>query len=113
MLHELHGPFVAHVIEEPTDVRIEYPVHTLSLDAHIERVQRLVRTATRTKPIRESSKVHLINLVEDGHHRVLNKLVFQRRNAQRSLPAVSFRYIDSPRRLCPIRSTMHSAMEVH
>ena len=77
MLHKLHGPLVAHVVEEPTDVRIEYPVHSLSLDAHIERVQRLMWAAARSKPVREASKVHLVDLVEDGRDCVLDDLVFQ------------------------------------
>ena len=112
MLHKFHGPFVAHVVKEPTDVRIEYPIHTLSLDAHIQRVQRLVWTAPRAKPIRESPKVHLIDLVEDSDYRVLDDLIFQRRDAQRPLPAIGFRDIDSARRLSPICSTMHAAMEI-
>jgi site-specific DNA recombinase len=33
MLDELHGPFVAHVVKEATNVRIENPVHPLPLDA--------------------------------------------------------------------------------
>jgi hypothetical protein len=42
MLDELHGPFVAHVIEEATYVRIEHPVHPLPLDARCQRIQRLM-----------------------------------------------------------------------
>jgi hypothetical protein len=34
MLDELHRPLVTHVVEEATNVRIEYPVHSFSLDAH-------------------------------------------------------------------------------
>src|SRR6266550_7986954 len=46
MLDELHRPFVAQVVEEATDVGIEHPVHPLPLDAHRQRVQRLMRAAT-------------------------------------------------------------------
>jgi hypothetical protein len=38
MLDELHRPLVTHVVEEATIVRIEYPVHSLSLDAHSQGV---------------------------------------------------------------------------
>src|SRR5438552_15662932 len=107
MLDELHCPFVAQVIEEATDVGIEHPVHPLPLDA--QRVQRLMRAATGTEPVRKALEVDLIDLVEDRHHGLLNDLVFQRRDAQRTLPPVSLRNKDSSRRFCPIRSTMNPA----
>src|SRR5260370_32936636 len=91
MLDELHCPFVAHVIEEATDVRIEHPVHPLPLDAHRQRVKRLMRAATGTEPIRKAPEVDLVNLVEDRHHGLLDDLVLQRRDAQRALPSVSLR----------------------
>src|SRR5579872_5419635 len=34
MLDELHSPLVVHVVKETANVRIEYPVHSLPLDAH-------------------------------------------------------------------------------
>ena len=46
---------------------------------------------TRTR----SLEVHLVNLVENGRYGLLNNLVLLRRNAQRTLPPVSLRYIDS------------------
>jgi len=47
MLDELHHPFVAQVVEEATDVGIKHPVHPLPLDAHRQRVKRLMRAAVR------------------------------------------------------------------
>jgi hypothetical protein len=70
-----------------------------------------MRTASRAKPIRKAPKVHLVYLVEDGDHRLLDNLVLQRRDAQRPLPAVSLRYVHSSRGLCPICSTVNSVME--
>jgi hypothetical protein len=81
--------------KNPRNVRIDNPVHTLSQQAHIQRIQRIVRAASRTETIRKASKVFLINRVEDGDHRLLNDFVFQRRDAQRTLPPVGFRYIHS------------------
>jgi hypothetical protein len=66
------------VSEEAPNVGVEHPVHALPLDAHRQRVQRLVRAASGTEPVRESLEVHLINLVENGHHSLLYDLVFQR-----------------------------------
>jgi hypothetical protein len=50
MLDELYGPFVAQMIEKAQNVRIEHPVHSLPLNAHRQRVQRLMRAATGTEP---------------------------------------------------------------
>ena len=95
MLDELHGPLVTHVVEEATNVRIEYPVHSLPLDAHCQRVQRLVRATTGPKTVREALEVDLVDLVEDRHHSLLNDFVLQCCDAQRALPPVGLRYIDS------------------
>jgi hypothetical protein len=65
------------VIEEASNVRIEHPVHTLPLDAHTQRVERLMRTTTGPEPVRKAFKVDLIDLIEDRHHRLLNNLVLQ------------------------------------
>src|ERR1700676_3690421 len=91
-----HRPFVTHVVEEASNVGVEHPVHTLPLDAHRQRIQRLVRAATGTEPVRESFEVHLVDLVENGHHGLLYELVFQRRDTQRALSPVGLRYVDSP-----------------
>src|SRR5580704_9362511 len=41
------------------------PVHSLPLNAHRQRVQRLMRAATGTEPVREALEIDLIDLVED------------------------------------------------
>src|ERR1700677_2346734 len=99
------------MVKETTNIRIEYPVHSLPLDAHIQRVQRLMWAASRSKPIRKAPKVHLVYLVEDRDHRLLDNLVFQRSDAQRPLAAIGLRYVHSSRGLRPICTTVHSAME--
>src|SRR5579864_2347930 len=71
-----------------------------------------MRVASGPKPVRKASKVHLVNLVENGHHSLLNNLVLQRRNAQRTLPPVGLRYVDSPRGLCLIRSTVNPTVQI-
>src|SRR6516162_931435 len=68
MLNELHRPFVAHVVKQPTNVRVEYPVHSLPLDTHRQRVQCLVWVTPGTEPVREALEVHLVDLIENGHH---------------------------------------------
>src|SRR5438046_8785400 len=95
MLDELHGPLVTHVVEEATNVRIEHPVHSLPLDAHRQRVERLVRAATGPKPVRAASEVDLIDLVENRHHSLVKDFVLPSRTAQRTLPPVGLRCVDS------------------
>ncbi len=95
MLDELHRPLVVHVVEEAPNVPIEHPVHSLPLDARRQRVQRLMRAATGTKPIRKAFEVDLVDLVENRHHGLLHDFVLQCRDAQRTLLPVSLRNIDS------------------
>jgi len=59
MLDELRCLFVAHVIEEAADVRIEYPVHSLPLDSHGQCVKRLIWAAPTSEPITEALEVGL------------------------------------------------------
>src|ERR1700678_3510526 len=110
MLDELHHPLVTQVVEESANIRIEYPVHSLPLDAYVQRIQRLMRAASRTESIRKAPKVHLVDLVENGHHRLLDDLIFQRGDAQWPLPAISLRYVHSSRGLRPICSAMNPAV---
>src|SRR6266436_6735087 len=66
----------------------------------------------RDETRKRAFEVDLIYLVEDRHHSLLNNFVLQSRDAQRTLPPVSFRNKDSPRRFCPIRSTVHPAVQI-
>src|SRR5205085_4865125 len=66
VLDKLHRPFVAHVVKEPTYVRIKHPLHSLPVKTHAQRIQRLVWSATGPEPIRKALEVHLVNLIEDG-----------------------------------------------
>src|SRR5262245_42504511 len=68
--------------------------------------------AARSKPVGKAQEVHLIYLIENGHHGLLNDFVLQCRNAQRTLPSIGLQNIDSSRGLCPIRSTMYPTVEI-
>jgi hypothetical protein len=61
---------------------------------------------------RKRVEVDLLYLVEYRHHSLLNDFVLQRCDARRTLPPVSLRNKDSPRRFSPIRSTMHPAVQI-
>jgi site-specific DNA recombinase len=76
MLDKLQHPFVTQVIEEATNVCIEHPVHSLPLNAHRQRIQRLMRTATGPEPVGKAFEVDLVYPIEDRHHSLLNDFVF-------------------------------------
>ena len=68
-------------IQEAANVRVEHPVHSFPLDTRRQRVQRLMRAATGTEPIREALEIDLIDLIEDRHHSLLNNFVLECRDA--------------------------------
>src|SRR5262250_2560225 len=68
--------------------------------------------ATGPKAVRKAFEVGLVNPVEDRHHSLLDNLVLQCCDTQGALPPIGLRYVDSSRRLCPIRSTMHSTVQI-
>src|SRR5262245_51500293 len=65
-----------------------------------------------SKSVRKSKKVLLINYTEDFHHRALDDLVFQRRDATWPFPTIRFLQIYSLGWLRPIRSPMHAPVEI-
>jgi hypothetical protein len=103
---------VADFVEERPDVGVQYPVHPPAFDPDDERVQRIMRAASGPKPIRELAEFFLVNLVQQGGHCPLDDLVLQCSNRERALPPVRLGYVDPPRRLCPVRSTLDPFMQV-
>ena len=77
-----------------------------------ERVQRVVLAAPGPEPVREAQEVLLVDRVEDRHDRLLDDLVLQGRDAQRSLSPVRLRDVGSLGRLRSIRPLMHAAVQI-
>jgi hypothetical protein len=94
VLEEPHHPVVVDGVEERADVGIEHPVHPAPAETDPERVQRLMLIAPGSEPVGEAEKVRLIDGVQHRDHRLLDDLVLQRSDAQRTLPAVPFGDID-------------------
>jgi len=68
--------------------------------------------APRPEPVREPQKVLFVNLVEDRHYGLLDDLVLQGCDAQRTLSSIGFRDVGSLGRLRPIRPLMDSTVQV-
>ena len=82
-LDKLHQPFVVEGVKEPTNVRIEHPVHLLRQQPDRQRVQRPVRTPLRPEAVRAPEKVCFVDRVQDLDDGTLDDLVLQRRNIER------------------------------
>src|ERR687897_1540030 len=112
MLEELQHPPVVDGVIEATDVRIEYPVHLSLLDPDRERIQRIMRPAPGSKPVREAQEVRLIDGVQHLDHRPLKELVLQRGDPERPLPPVRLRYVRPARRSCPVAPAVNPRVQV-
>jgi hypothetical protein len=68
-------------VEKCPDVKIEHPVHLLTCDSDVERVQRIVLASPWPEPIRETPEILFPYLVENCPYRVLDDFVLQRRDS--------------------------------
>ena len=99
-------------VEARAPVVLQHVVHPPPCARNRERVQGLVRTAPRPEPVGETPKILLVDLLQDSHHRLLDNLVVQGGDAQRTLSSISLRDGDPPGGLCSISPAVHSAVEV-
>jgi hypothetical protein len=112
VLDEFHHPSVIDMIEKPTDVCIQHIIHPPPLERDRQRIQRLMLVPPRSETIREASKIRLVNLVENGDHRLLDNLVFQRCDPQRALSPVGFRDAHPSGWLRSIRPAVYPAVQI-
>ena len=68
--------------------------------------------ASWPETIREAPKVLLVNLIEDCDYGLLNNLVLQCRDSQRTFPPIRFRYVDSSRWLRSICAAVNPVVQV-
>jgi hypothetical protein len=90
---------------------IEHPVHLLPQDTDRERVQRIMRAAPGSKPVREAEEVRLEDNVEHLDDGTLDDLVLQSRNAQWPLASVRLRNVHPPRRSWSVCSLVHPRVQ--
>src|SRR5207253_11164836 len=102
MLKEPRQPLMVKAGEELAKIRVEHPIHALSSEPNRERIQRVMRGAPRSKPVRTTKKVRLIYGVQHLDHRPLKELVFQRSDPERPSPPIGLRYVHPPPRSRPV-----------
>src|ERR1700731_4526414 len=112
MLHELDHPRFVEVVEEALDVGIKYVVHLPCHERVRQRIQRLMLAAPGAKTIREAEEVLLIDVVEDGDHCMLDDLILQCGDPERTLPPVAFLDVNPSQGKCPIRAAMPPAVQI-
>ena len=105
-------PLVVDRVEEAADVGIEHPVHALAHDRGVQRCKRLVRVPPRPEAVGEPEEVGLVDGAQHLGDRALDDLVFQRRHAEWTLPAIRFRDVHTPDRVGPVASGMDPGAEV-
>src|SRR5204863_151806 len=99
-------------IQEPPNVGVQHIVHLLPHQSHRKRVQCLMLAAPWSESIGKSQKVLLVDLIEDGHHGLLDDLIFHGRDAQRALSPVSFRNVDPSGWLRLIGAAVNPAVKI-
>ena len=113
MLDELDKPAFVEVIEKSSNVCVKNVAHLLVSQRVRQRVQRLMLASPRAETIRETEKVFLVYLIEDGDHGLLDDLVLQRRNPQWPLPPIGLLDVNPSRWLGPVSAAMHPAVQVN
>jgi hypothetical protein len=98
-------------IEALFQIQVQDPVHRPLLQDRLQRLQRLVRASLRAKSVAEVAKVLLVHTVEHFHHRTLNELVLNARDADRTLPAIRLLYPVAPRRQRPIPARLQAGLQ--
>src|SRR5215216_5919198 len=112
VLDELNQPFMVQAIEERAEVAIQHPVHPSRQQAGVQGVQRIVLALAGPVAIREAEKVTLVDSIQHRDRRPLDQLVFQRGDAERSLPSVVFGDEYSTHRLGSISPAPQPCREV-
>ena len=84
------------MIQETSEVRIKNIVHFRAVDTEHQSIQRIMRAALRSEPIREPEEVFLVDRVQQRNHSPLDDLVLKSCNRERALPAIRLGDVDPP-----------------
>ncbi len=105
-------PAMVKAGEELADIRVEHPVHLLAHDPDRQGIQRVMRGASRPKPIRESEEVLFVDRVQHLDDRPLDDLVLQRCDTKRPEPPVRLGDEHPLRRLRSVTPRMNPVAQI-
>src|SRR3974390_2552172 len=106
MLQKAYQPFLVDLIEERSNIGVQYEAHLLAVDSDTERIQRILRAASGPESVRHSEEIFLVDRGQQRDHCPLDNLVLQRSNRERALSTIRLGYVHSPAWPCPIRSAL-------
>src|SRR4051812_32101257 len=95
-------------VEERLDICVEHPADPL-VDGRVQSIERVVCRPFRSKPVRKPDEFRLKDWLEHHPRRLLDDLVLQRRDAERTHLPITLRDEHAPHRLRMIAATMDSA----
>src|SRR6516162_1324412 len=112
MLQKTDQPLLVDLVEERSDVGVQYVAHLPAVDPDTERIERIMRAASRPESIRHSGEVFLVDRVQQRDRCPLDDLVLQGGDRERTLTAIRLGYVDPPARQRPIRSPMDPIVQI-
>ena len=112
MRHHPQQPFVVDRIEKAAKVGIEHPVHALAHQRRMQRRKSHMRVPSWPEAVGEAEEIDLVDGAEKLGDCTLNDLVLQSRHAERALPAIGFRDVDTPNRLWPVTARVDAGAEI-
>lgn len=112
MFDELYQPVTIDIVKEAFDVGVQYPVHSLFGDRHVQRIKGLMLATLRPEAVAESNEVFLVDTLDHRANRVLDDLVFDRPDSQRTLSSVSLFNVDPFGRRRPKGSAVNATVKI-
>jgi hypothetical protein len=101
---------MVHSIKELLDIRVQHPVHLLSINPGTQSIQRIVLAAPRSKSIRKAHETLFIDGFQHINHGLLDNFVFQTQDTQRPFRTVRFRDRRPSSRLGTIATLVYLVM---
>ena len=88
------------MIQEASDVNLEYPVHLGGGDSNNQRIQRIVLAALGPEPVRKSEEIFLVDRVQHRGGRSLDE------------PAIGLWYVLPTTGQRPVRSPVNPSVQI-
>jgi hypothetical protein len=98
--------------QKAANVGTEHPVHALAHQRRMQRRESHMRVPSWSEAVGEVEEIDFVDSAEKLGDGTLNDLVLQSRHAERPLPAIGFRDVDTPNRLWPVTARVDARAEI-